>query len=238
MPEQQPTKSKSEHMKKGLQVITLGLCLVMLPIQKVEAQIPIAEIIKQAVTKVIKAIDLKVQRLQNKTIWLQNAQKELENKMAKLKLTEISDWVEKQRKLYDDYFQELWQVKTAIANYRQVKSIVERQMQMVAEYKGAWTLFRQDKNFTPDEIGCMYRIYAGLFGESLKCIDQLALVVNSFFTQMSDAGRLEIIHRVSDEIDMQLADLRSFNNQNKLLSIQRSAERSDMDYVKRLYGLK
>jgi hypothetical protein len=89
-------------MKKLLAITGLVLCFLILPIQKTRAQIPIAEIIKAAVTKVIKAVDLKVQRLQNKTIWLQNAQKTLENKMSQLKLTEIKDWVEKQRKLYDD----------------------------------------------------------------------------------------------------------------------------------------
>ena len=36
-------------------------------------------IIKEALKKIIKAIDLRIQRLQNKTIWLQNAQKQLEN---------------------------------------------------------------------------------------------------------------------------------------------------------------
>lgn len=224
-------------MKKGLQVVVFGACLLMLPIQSVKAQLPIAEVIKTAVTKVIKAIDLKVQRLQNETIWLQNAQKEVENKMAQLKLTEITDWVEKQRKLYDGYFLELWQVKTVLTHSQQVRSILERQAQLVVEYKGAWTLFRQDKNFTPEEIRYMQGIYAGLFSESLKSVDQLSLVVHSFFIQMSDAARLEIIHRVSDAIDRRLADIRHFNSQNKLLSLQRAAERGDIESIKRLYGI-
>ncbi len=100
-------------MKKLLAIAGLGLCCMILPIQQTKAQIPIAEIINAAVTKVIIAVDLKVQRLQNETIWLQYAQKALENKMSQLKLDEIKDWAEKQRKLYDDYFQELWKVKAA-----------------------------------------------------------------------------------------------------------------------------
>lgn len=89
-------------MKKLLAGAGLVLCCLVMPVQQANAQIPIAEIIKQAITKVIKAVDLKIQRLQNKTIWLQNAQKTLENKMSELKLTEIKDWVEKLRKLYDN----------------------------------------------------------------------------------------------------------------------------------------
>ena len=223
-------------MKKQLAIVGLIMCCICLPMQETKAQIPIAEIIKAAVKKVIKAVDLRIQRLQNKTIWLQNAQKTLENKMSQLKLDEIKDWVEKQRKLYDDYFQELWKVKAALAYYNRVKDIIQRQVQMVNEYKGAWTLFKQDKNFTPEELDYMYNIYSGMMDESLKSIDQLFLVVNAFATQMSDAKRLEIINTVSDNLEQQYVDLKDFNNQNKMLSLQRAAEKGEIEYVKRLYG--
>ena len=224
-------------MRRGLPAVVIVVCWMLLPIQKAGAQIPIAGIIKAAVVKVIKAIDLKVQRLQNKTIWLQNAQKTLENKMSELKLSEIRDWVEKQRKLYDDYFQELWQVKAALAQYQQVKDIIAKQVQLVSEYRGAWGFFQQDKNFTPEELDYIQRIYSGMLDESLKNMDGLFLVVNAFAAQMSDAKRLEMIHRVSNAIDQQLTDLRQFNNQNRMLSLQRSAERGEIDYVRRLHGI-
>src|SRR5687768_6570419 len=150
-------------MKKLLAMAGLICCLTVMPIQKTEAQIPILEIIKQGIKKVIIAVDLKIQRLQNKTIWLQNAQKTLENTMSKLKLDEISDWVEKQRKLYADYFNELWKVKAALTYYHRVKEIIEGQVQMVGEYKAAWALFRQDKNFTADELYYIHNIYTGMF---------------------------------------------------------------------------
>lgn len=224
-------------MKKILAVVGLSMCCMFLPIQETKAQIPIVDIIKAAVKKVIKALDLQMQRLQNKTIWLQNAQKTLENKMSQLKLNEIKDWVEKQRKLYDDYFQELRKVKAALAYYNRVKDIIERQVQMVNEYKGAWALFRQDKNFTADELDYIYNIYSGMMDESLKSIDQLFLVVNAFTTQMTDAKRLEIINTVSDNLEQQYVDLKDFNNQNKMLSIQRASERGEIEYVRRLYGI-
>lgn len=224
-------------MKKILAVVGLSMCCMFLPIQETNAQIPIVDIIKAAVKKVIKALDLQMQRLQNKTIWLQNAQKTLENKMSQLKLNEIKDWVEKQRKLYDDYFQELRKVKAALAYYSRIKDIIERQVQMINEYKGAWALSKQDKNFTADELDYIYNIYSGMMDESLKSIDQLFLVVNAFTTQMTDAKRLEIINTVSDNLEQQYVDLKDFNNQNKMLSIQRASERGEIEYVRRLYGL-
>jgi len=209
----------------------------MLPVSEAKAQIPVLEIIKQAVKKVIVAVDLKIQRLQNKTIWLQNAQKTLENQMSKLKLQEIGDWVEKQRKLYDDYFQELWKVKVALSYYHRVREIIARQLQMVKKYKDAWALFQQDKNFTKEELESIYRTYAGMMDESIKNIDQLVMVANAFTTQMSDAARLEIINAVSDNIEKTLMDLKQFNEQSKMVSLQRAAEKGEIDYVKKLYGL-
>lgn len=201
------------------------------------AQIPILEIIKAGIKKVIVAVDLKIQRLQNKTVWLQNAQKTLENAMSKAKLTEISDWVEKQRKLYDEYFKELWKIKSALAYYHRVKDIIENQVAMVNEYKSAWAVFRQDKNFTAEELEYMFTVYTGMMDESLKSLDQLFLVVNAFATQMSDAKRLEIINTAADNIEQGFMDLKDFNNQNKTISIQRSVEKGEIDYVKKLYGL-
>jgi hypothetical protein len=225
-------------MKRYLVLAGLVLCSVLLPVQSVKAQDPITEIIKAAVIKIIKAVDLKIQRLQNKTIWLQNAQKTLENKMSQLKLDEIKDWVQKQKQLYDDYFQELKKVKTALTTYKRVKEIIEQQLAMVNEYKGAWALFRQDKNFTPEELEYMLNIYTGMMDESSKNIDQLFMIVEAFATQMSDAKRLEIINTVADNVQQQYLDLKEFNNQNKMLTMQRASERGEIEYVKRLYGLK
>lgn len=202
-----------------------------------QAQFAIAEIIRAGIKKVIVAVDLKIQKLQNKTIWLQNAQKVVENHLSKLKLTEISDWANKQKELYRDYFDELRKVKSALTYYHRVKDIIEDQAAMVNEYKAAWALFRQDRNFSADELQYMADIYSGMMNEAAKGIDQLLLVVSSLTTQMTDAKRLEIINASAISVEQNYLDLKDFNNQNKLLSVQRSAARGDIEYVKKLYGL-
>ena len=224
-------------MKKILIIVGIVLSISIAPVQHTNAQIPILEIIKAAVKKVIKAIDLKIQRLQNKTIWLQNAQKTLENKMSKLKLTEISDWSKKQKELYAKYFDELWKVKNAISSYQAVRDIIKKQVQLVQEYSKAFNLSKQDKNFTADELDYMQKVYIGILDESIKNIDQIQLVINAFATQMTDAKRLEIIHTAGDNIEQNITDLRQFNQQNITISLQRSKEKNDIDVVKKLYGL-
>ncbi|MBN8718382.1 MAG: conjugal transfer protein TraI [Sediminibacterium magnilacihabitans] len=224
-------------MKKLLAIAGIILLISVAPAQQAAAQIPIAEIIKAGIKKVIKAVDLKIQRLQNKTIWLQNAQKTLENQMSKLKLQEIGDWVNKQKELYAKYFDELSKVKSAISTYQSVKDIINKQVLLVKEYSKAFNLSRQDKNFTPQEIDCMRQVYSGILDESLKSIEQVQLVITAFTTQMTDAKRLIIIHAASDNIEQNLADLRQFNQQNIRISLQRSKERNDIDVVKKLYGI-
>jgi len=224
-------------MKKKFITMSLTWSVIVLSAHQSYGQIPVLEIIKEGITKVIVAVDLKIQRLQNETIWLQNAQKVLENKFSELRLTEISDWVEKQRAQYASYFDELWQIKLTLTNFQRVKDIIEKQLQLVKEYKAAWALFKQDKNFTAGELEYMQQVYSGMMDESIKNLDQLSLVINAFVTQMSDAKRMEIINEVDNKLDENLGDLREFNNQNKVISLQRAAEKGEIEIVKKLYGL-
>src|SRR5665647_2460059 len=133
-------------MKKLLVISGIVLAISIAPVQQTQAQIPIVTIIKAVIKKVIQAIDLRMQRLQVKTIKLQNAQKVLENKMSKLKLKEISDWAKKQKELYAKYFDELRKVKNAISSYQAVREIINKQMKLVQEYSKAFNLSKQDRN--------------------------------------------------------------------------------------------
>lgn len=218
-------------------LLTTVFVTVTPPAQEANAAIDIAKIIKEAVKKVIKAVDLMIQRLQNKTIWLQNAQKVLENKLSELKLTEIAEWTEKHRKLYQEYYDELWKIKNALAAYQRIRQIMDKQIRIVDEYKNAWSLVQQDKNFTEAELDYMYRVYKGILDESVRNLDQLLLVINSFKTQMTDAQRLAIITEVGDRIEQNLVDLLEFNMNAYQLSLNRAKTQYEIDRVRKLYGL-
>jgi len=226
-------------MKKFMILMPTSLIVLMvsLPLEHVNAQVAVLEVIKAGVKKVIKAVDLKIQRMQNETIWLQNAQKVMENQLSKIKLTEISDWTEKQKELYSKYYSELWKVKAAITYYNRIKEITTKQVFLVEEYKKAWNLAKQDKNFKPQELDYMYNVYSGILKESAKNLDEILLVVNSFRTQMSDSKRLEIINSAADRIDENYSDLKQFNNQNILMSVQRSKGQQEIRNVQKLYDL-
>lgn len=226
-------------MKKKLIVCMICLLLVGTSARPAEkaAVLPILEIVKAVTKKVIKAIDLRIQRLQNKTIWLQNAQKQVENVLSKLKLDEISDWTQKQRDLYKGYYEELAKVKSIITYYQRIKEITKKQTKLVQEYERAWNLFKQDTHFKDIEIQYMERVYNGILEESVKNIDQIFLILDSFATQMSDLKRLEIINKAADQIDSNYDDLKMFNQQNILLSLQRAKTEADVNRVKQFYAI-
>lgn len=217
--------------------LSIVVLLVSLPTKQVTAQIAIVEVIKAGVKKVIKAVDLKVQRLQNQTIWLQNAQKVLENTLSKLKLAEIADWTTRQKDLYGKYFDELARIKSAILYYQRIRDITQMQMSIVEEYKRAKSLFVKDKHFNADELLYMESVYTGILDASLKNIDQLLLVVNSFKVQMDDAKRLEIIEQVALKMQQNYSDLKQFNSQQVNLSLGRAKEAGDLQLIKKLYGI-
>jgi len=219
-------------------VLPLSATMLLLSLPSgAKAQLAIAEVIKAGVKKVIKAVDLKVQRLQNETIWLQNAQKVIENQLSKLKLVEISDWTGRQTELYAGYYEELLRVKSVIATYNRVRELISTQAAIVQEYQWAGSLFKKDSHFSADDLSHITEVYQGILTESVKNLDQVLLVINSFKTQMSDAARMEIIDASAEKIEQNFSDLKSFNDQNISLSLQRSKSQKELISLKELYGL-
>jgi len=218
-------------------VLCMLLAAALLSVQKVSAQDPITEIIKAGITKVIVAVDLKIQRLQTKTIWLQNAQKVLENTMSKARLDDITSWVQKQKDLYQNYFDELWQVKDVLSYYHKIREITEQEVALVNQYHRAWNGVTRDSHFSADEVDYMGRVYTGIIEQSIKNLDQIALVINSFVTQMTDQKRMQIIDQAAEAMQKNYNDLKTFTTENIQLSIQRSKDEHDVAVVRALYGL-
>ncbi|MBO9674153.1 MAG: conjugal transfer protein TraI [Sphingobacteriaceae bacterium] len=225
-------------MKSYMIILPISAMTICVSLPKgASAQLAVLEVIKAGVKKVIKAVDLKVQRLQNETVWLQNAQKVLENQLSKLKLTEIADWTQRQKELYSKYYQELWEVKSAITYFKRIRELTAKQVKLVDEYQWAWKLFQQDKHFKVEELEHMKNVYSGILDESLKNVDEILLVVNSFKTQMSDGERLEIIAKASERLDTNFSDLQAFNKQNIGISIQRARSVDEVATLKEIYGI-
>lgn len=231
-------KEKINDVKKYMVILPLSAMTIMVAIPKgADAQMIVGSVISSTVGKVIRAIDLEVQRMQNKTIWLQSAQKALENQLSQLKLTEISDWSQKQKDLFGSYYQELWDIKTAIAYYSKISELTQKQVALVNSYNQAWVLIKNDKHFTANELTYMSGVYSGILQASVNDLDQLLNIIHANKTQMPDAGRMEIINTTADHMDTNYSDLQKFNSENELLSLGRAQDENEVETLKKYYGI-
>jgi len=223
-------------MKKYILMITvLTVLFTALPRQEAHAQI--LDAINAAIEEAITQVDLGVQKVQAQTIWLQNTEAQIENQMGLSNLNDISSWLNKEKNLYSSYYKELQEVKTLISDYDEVKRIIAEQKELVVEYKNAYNLFQQDKNFSPTEINTMSQVYSGILTESSRDLNEIAMAITSFQTQMTDAARLELIHHASNDMQHNLNNLRQYNNGNMQVTLQRAQYLNDMNSVRQLYGL-
>jgi hypothetical protein len=210
--------------------------LIFIPSKRLYAQEPVMEVIKLTVKKVIKAIDLQVQRLQNVTIELQNTQKKVENILSKVKLQEIAGWTQKQMDLYQAYFDELWHVKSILAYYHRMTLIINLQKQLFAGYSNAYNLVQSNINFTKIEKEFMVGVYDGMLQAGFTGVDDVVNMMKSFSVQMSDAERLALIDKTTEYLEGLLSDLKSFNSQNIALSQQRTRNRIDLETLGNIIG--
>lgn len=224
-------------MKTTLAAVILSLLLLFSVSGPASAQIPVISIVSSAIKKVIVGLDLQVQRLQNETITLQNAEANLENSMSLGNLNDINSWLTKEKNLYSEYYKELQTVKQVITDYDEVKQAVTQQEELIKEYKTAYSLFQQDKHFSAAELSNMATIYNGILQESARNLNEVVLAITSVSTQMSDGERLATVHKADGNLQKNLNDLRQFNNNTMALSLQRVQNEQDAEMVKKLYGL-
>lgn len=216
-------------------LVLLAVCL--LKGSSSSAQIPIVDIIGEITKKVVMAIDLKVQQLQNETLGLQEAQQQLENALHLSELSEISGWLQQQKDLYAGYYQELWQIKSAISTYERVGDMIDKEAQIASQFRTLSAAIGQDRHFMPAEVESMITTLTGIVNQSIQNVGQIETVIKSFITQMSDADRLRIIDAAGSKIDRNYTDLQPFGQRGLILSLNRARDAGDAAATRVLYGL-
>lgn len=196
-------------------------CLVCFTITT-QAQIPI---IGTVIAKVIKAIDLKVQRLQNETLVSQVAQQAAEQQLSKSKLAEITGWQQELSKLYEGYFAELKQVKSNIVGGSMVKRILSLQQQVVIEYGR----MGKEPALKPE--------YDAMLNNSVEILQTLQMAVTSELS-MKDAERICVIQTLRDAMYHCLETMQSLNKRQMEIISNRTRMEASLQFVKRLHGLK
>lgn len=168
-------------------------------------------------------MDLKIQRLQNETIWLQQVQQKLENILSKNQLADIASWGQRQKELYGEYYEGLWKVKQTIKQVQRIKSIAQTQAEMLRAYQESWQILQADGRFSLSELELIRNRYGEILRQSALHLSELTELIQEFSIRLSDGERLERIHH----LDLQMAgnfrrlvslnlQLETINNQRKI----------------------
>lgn len=151
--------------------------------------------------------------------------------------TAVKDISEGNFNLHKTFLDGLMQVSPAVKKYKRINDIINYQLGIVREYKAAFNQFKGDKQFTVLEIEYIGKVYSNLFQQSLKNIDELAMVITAGKLRMSDDERLQAIDRIYLSIEDQYSFLKDFNGNTAMLSLQRKSEQVEIEMSRRIYGI-
>lgn len=151
--------------------------------------------------------------------------------------TAVKDISQGNFNLHKTFLDGLMQVSPAVKKYKRIADIIGYQLRIAKEYKLAYNRFKEEKQFTAEEIDYLGKVYGNLFNESLKSLDELSMVITSGKLRMSDDERLQAIDKIYLSVEEQYSFLKEFTNNSNLLSLQRKAEKTEIEMSRRLYGL-
>lgn len=139
--------------------------------------------------------------------------------------------------LHQVFLDGLLAISPVVKNYTRVADIIKCQLSIVKEYKAAFKRFKQDENFSPEEMLYIGKVYENLFKQSLKNLDKLSMIITASQLRMSDDERLEAIDRVYADMQDKLQFLRDFDNKTSILSMQRTRQKAEVNSIKAVYGI-
>jgi hypothetical protein len=149
----------------------------------------------------------------------------------------IKDIAEGNYNIHQVFLDGLFAINPSVAKYKRIPDIIRYQQLLMKEYQRAFNRFKNDPNLTRDEIRYLEKVYDYLIKQSLKNLEELAMIVTANKLRMSDDERIESIDRIYFDIENKLSFLRYFNNSTQVLVLQRAKEGSDVDAAKKLYEL-
>jgi hypothetical protein len=139
--------------------------------------------------------------------------------------------------LHKVYLDGLLAISPAVQHYGRIVDILNAEYSIVSEYKAASNRLHSDGHFTSQELNYISDTWSALFRRSLKCIDELTMVITADQLRMSVALGLKAIDRVYSDITRQLSFLRQLNNNASIQAIQRNKEANDIGTLKSIYGM-
>jgi hypothetical protein len=140
--------------------------------------------------------------------------------------------------MHKTFLDGLEQVSPGVRKYKRISDIVNYQLRIIKEYKAAYNHFKAEKSFTLQELDYLGKVYSNLFNESLKSLEELAIVITAGKLRMSDDERLQAIDRIYATVVDQYSFLNEFNNNTAVLALQRKSEQTEIRMSRVINGIR
>jgi hypothetical protein len=149
----------------------------------------------------------------------------------------VSDISQGNFDLHKLFLDGLLKASPLVQKYKKVADIIQCELNIISEYGTAYNRFKQDDNFSPDEIIYIGKVYKNLIDESTKGLSDLTTVITDNALRASDDERLNVIDQLDADMQNRLSFLRYFNNNTTVLALQRAREKNDVSTIKNIYSL-
>lgn len=136
--------------------------------------------------------------------------------------------------LHDAFLSGLLQVSPTVRKYKRIAEIVEMQLVLTRQYKAALRRFGASDLFSPAEMNYLGNVYGQLFQRSLRNMEDLTTVITAGQLRMSDHERIEMIDHIHADMTDKLAFLRTFNDDNAALLMNKMREQKDSKILGKL----
>ena len=140
--------------------------------------------------------------------------------------------------LHLDYFNSLRGVNPKVKVWAKVTQIISYQVRILSDTRKTLHDVREAHQFTGQELDYCKNVFDNLLNECVKNIDELLMVVTDNKTEMKDDERIQRIDKLYEDMQDKYSFTSSFSSEMGMLSMQRLTEQVDINYLKKLNGIR
>lgn len=152
--------------------------------------------------------------------------------------TAVKDLSQGNFSVHKSFLDGLQQVSPVVRKYKRIGDIINYQLRIVKECKAAYAHFKEEKSFSMQELEYLGKVYSNLFNETMKNLEELAIVTTAGNLRMSDDERLRAIDRIYTIVVDEYSFLNEFNNNTSVLALQRKSELTEIKMSRIINGIK
>ncbi len=140
--------------------------------------------------------------------------------------------------LHKGHFDSLKTVSPAVKESSWVTDIILLENRMVSLTQNELKNAKESGSFTPEEIAYLEVVFDNLISEATNNLNELILLTTDGDLQMKDDERIQRIDAVYVSVQDKYSFAKTFCKQTHVLAIQRAKEKSEVEIIRKLYGVK